>query len=99
METIEILNNEVNDWWNELPSQVKDEIDIAIVALDNGNIVPHEEVKKMQYKISVVLSYSSPNTWPAVPLGQGGLYSTVPATASTVYRFHGPPLFGLPKKK
>lgn len=39
-----------NDWWDELPSDVQDEIDVAITELDRGNFVSHEEVKKMHPK-------------------------------------------------
>jgi len=32
------------DWWDELPKKVKDEIDEAIIDLDNGNGLSHEVV-------------------------------------------------------
>ena len=41
------VNAEENDWWDEIPANIKDEINEAITDLDNGKGIPHEEVKKM----------------------------------------------------
>ena len=37
---------EEKDWWDQLPSKVKDEIDDALAELDKGNGIPHKEVLK-----------------------------------------------------
>jgi hypothetical protein len=39
--------NAEDDWWDSLPDDVKHEINEALVDLDEGKGVPHEEVKKM----------------------------------------------------
>jgi len=41
------VDAEENDWWDEIPENIKDEINEAIKDLDNGKGIPHEEVKKM----------------------------------------------------
>jgi hypothetical protein len=41
------VNVEENDWWDEIPSNIKDEIDEAVKDLDNGNGISNEEVKKL----------------------------------------------------
>jgi predicted transcriptional regulator len=37
------------DWWDELPLEVRGEIDEALADLDKGKGIPHEEVMK-KYK-------------------------------------------------
>jgi hypothetical protein len=39
--------NAEDDWWDSLPADVKHEINEALVDLDEGKGIPHEEVKKM----------------------------------------------------
>lgn len=41
------VNAEENDWWDEIPNNIKDEINEAIKDLDEGKGIPDEEVKKM----------------------------------------------------
>ena len=41
------VDAEENDWWDEIPENIKDEINEAKKDLDNGKGIPHEEVKKM----------------------------------------------------
>lgn len=36
-----------SDWWDDLPESVRDEIDSAIVELDEGKGIYHEKVKEM----------------------------------------------------
>lgn len=35
-----------NDWWDELTIEQKEGIERGIRDIDEGNIVPHEEIKK-----------------------------------------------------
>ncbi len=39
-----------NDWWNELPDNVKDEVEEAMQQADRGEGIPHEEIKKRYAK-------------------------------------------------
>ena len=36
-----------NDWWDEIPDSIKQEMNEAIKDLDNGKGISHEDVKKM----------------------------------------------------
>ena len=38
------------DWWDELPKEIQDEIDAALKELDKGKGIPHEEVLKKYSK-------------------------------------------------
>ena len=39
-----------NDWWDKLPSDVRKEIDEALVELDKGKGIPHEVIMKKYSK-------------------------------------------------
>ena len=39
--------NAEKDWWDDLPKQVRTEIDEAQKELDKGKGIPHEKVKKL----------------------------------------------------
>ncbi|MEO6453087.1 MAG: hypothetical protein ABIN97_03395 [Ginsengibacter sp.] len=39
--------NAEKDWWDDLPEEVKAEIDEAQKDLDKGKGIPHEKVKKL----------------------------------------------------
>ncbi len=36
-----------SDWWDDLPENVKEEIDSAIQDLDQGKGIPHEKMQEM----------------------------------------------------
>lgn len=38
------------DWWDELPKEVQEEIDVALKDLGKGKGIPHEEVLKKYSK-------------------------------------------------
>ena len=41
------VDAEENNWRNEIPDNVKDEINVALNDLDNGKGIPYAEVKKI----------------------------------------------------
>ncbi len=42
--------NAENDWWDDIPADVKDEISESLKELDEGKGVSHQDVKKMYPK-------------------------------------------------
>lgn len=47
---IELRKSESKDWWNEISESEKKSIDKGISEADNGDLVPHTEVRKMYEK-------------------------------------------------
>ena len=38
------------EWWDTIPDIVKSDIDAALIESENGDIIPHEEIKKEYQK-------------------------------------------------
>jgi hypothetical protein len=38
------------DWWDELPKEIQEEIDLSIQQVQRGKTIPHEEVMKKYAK-------------------------------------------------
>ena len=38
------------EWWDAIPDTVKSDIDAALIESENGDIIPHEEIKKQYQK-------------------------------------------------
>ena len=38
-----------NDWWDEMPDNVKVDVDAALMESKNGEVIPHAEIQK-RYK-------------------------------------------------
>ena len=38
------------EWWDAIPDTVKSDIDTALIESENGDIIPHEEIKKQYQK-------------------------------------------------
>lgn len=38
------------EWWDAIPDTVKSDIDAALIESENGDIIPHEEIKKEYQK-------------------------------------------------
>ena len=38
------------EWWDTIPDIVKSDIDAALIESENGDIIPHEEIKKQYQK-------------------------------------------------
>ena len=38
------------EWWDSIPDTVKSDIDAALIESENGDIIPHEEIKKQYQK-------------------------------------------------
>lgn len=38
------------EWWDAIPDTVKLDIDAALIESENGDIIPHEEIKKQYQK-------------------------------------------------
>ena len=39
-----------NDWWDEMPDNVKADVEAALAEADRGELIPHEEIKKRYSK-------------------------------------------------
>jgi hypothetical protein len=39
-----------NDWWDAMPDNIKVDIDTALMQSKNGQVTPHEEIKKRYQK-------------------------------------------------
>ena len=39
-----------NDWWDTVPDKIKSDIDAASLESENGEVIPHEEIKKRMQK-------------------------------------------------
>lgn len=39
-----------NDWWDTVPDKIKSDIDAALLESENGDVIPHEEIKKRYQK-------------------------------------------------
>lgn len=39
-----------NDWWDTMPTTIKNDVDIALKQAKNGQVTPHEEIKKRYQK-------------------------------------------------
>ncbi len=42
----EVDADNINDWWNTMPDIVKADVDAALKELENGQTIPHAEIKK-----------------------------------------------------
>jgi len=47
---IELRNNQLKDWWNELSNAEIESIEKGIKDADNGNLVSHSEARKIYEK-------------------------------------------------
>jgi len=47
---IELRNNQLKDWWNELSNAEMESIERGIKDADNGNLVSHYEARKTYEK-------------------------------------------------
>lgn len=47
---IELRKSESKDWWNDISESEKKSIDKGISEAENGDLVPHSEVRKMYEK-------------------------------------------------
>ena len=47
---IDLRNNQLKDWWNELSNAEIESIEKGIKDADNGNLVSHSEVRKTYEK-------------------------------------------------
>ena len=50
---MEVETKHEDDWWDQLPKKVQDEIDEAIAEVDAGKGIPHEEVLERYRKCFV----------------------------------------------
>ena len=39
-----------NDWWDTVPDKIKSDIDAALLESENGDVIPHEKIKKRYQK-------------------------------------------------
>jgi predicted transcriptional regulator len=39
-----------NDWWDEMPDNVKADVEAALAEAERGELIPHEEIKKRYSK-------------------------------------------------
>ena len=46
----QVFLNKKNDFWDELPVKVQEEIEQAIIETDNGDYIPHEDMIKKYEK-------------------------------------------------
>ena len=47
---MELRNADKEDWWNKISDAEKKSIELGIFDLDNGNLKPHSEAKKIYEK-------------------------------------------------
>jgi len=40
-------NEHDDDWWDKLPAEVQESIDLAIRQIEEGKEIPHEKIKQM----------------------------------------------------
>lgn len=43
---VDASNEQKHDWWNDLPDSVKQDIEEGLLDIEQGNLIPMEEVMK-----------------------------------------------------